>query len=158
MGSKSCRTYRKGFTLVEVLMSVMIMSIMAGVMTLSYHAADPTPKREAEKLAAYITRLAQKSDRIKVGFNMKVSGNVLNVSWGENHNEPPFNISDGLTYVFGNCDESNTTLTYNYTKYPMGAKITVSNNENSCQYIKINTATGDLSCYVLVMADDIVTQ
>ena len=92
------KNHTKGFTLIEVLMSVTIMSVMAGVMMLSHHSADQTPKREAEKVAAYITRLAQKSDRIKIGFGIEIQDEkLLNVSWNKNsdYTEPPFEVSAG---------------------------------------------------------------
>ena len=152
MGSKK----RKGFTLIEVLMSVSIMSIMAGVMTLSYHAADQTPKREAEKVAAYITRLAQKSDRIKTGFEMEISGDALCVSWGS-YNEPSFDISAGLTYTPVNWGTD--SLEYNCTTYPRGAKISVLDSQptgNKHNYIQITSETNSSPYYVLITSQDFV--
>ena len=153
MGSKK----RKGFTLIEILMSVSIMSIMAGVMTLSYHAADQTPKREAEKVAAYITRLAQKSDRIKTGFEMEISGDALCVSWGS-YNEPSFEISAGLTYTPISWD-TNSRLKYDCTNYPRGAKISVLDSqltENEHKYIQITSETNSSPYYVLITSQDFV--
>ena len=150
MGSET----KKAFTLIEVLMSVSIMSIMAGTMILSYHTADQTPKREAEKVAAYITKLANKSDRIKVGFQMKISGNSLCVSWGNGtYNEPSFEVSAGLTYSAVNWNES---LTYDYKTYPRGAKISVSDNAagNHHRYIQITSAVNPSSYYVLITSKD----
>ena len=154
MGSKK----RKGFTLIEILMSVSIMSIMAGVMTLSYHAADQTPKREAEKVAAYITRLAQKSDRIKTGFEMEISGDALCVSWGDNgqYKEPYFEISAGLTYTPISWD-TNSRLKYDCTNYPRGAKISVLDSQptgNKHNYIQITSETNSSPYYVLITSQD----
>ncbi len=146
MESKS----KRGFTLIEVLMSVSIMSIMTGVMILNYHAADQTPKREAEKVAAYIVRLTNKSDRIKIGFEMIISGDSLCVSWGNNSiKEPSFDISAGLTY---NHSFDEGKLKYNYETYPRGAKISVSDNkEENKSYIEIKSAANLSSpCYVRI--------
>ena len=147
----------KGFTLVEVLMSVTIMAAMAGVMMLSHHSADQTPKREAEKVAAYITRLAQKSDRIKVSFDIEIQdARSLNVSWkehGENI-EPPFEVSAGLNYTSNFQDNR---LIYDYKNYPRGAKISVQDNATGTthKYIGITSNNNNSSsCYVLVMAGD----
>ena len=145
----------KGFTLIEVLMSVTIMSAMAGVMILSHHSADQTPKREAEKVAAYITRLAQKSDRIKVSFDIEIQdARSLNVSWKEHgqNMESPFEVSAGLKYS-SNFDSN--TLTYDYKNFPNGAKISVQDNiTGTHKYIGI-TSNNSQSYYVLVMAGDI---
>lgn len=147
---------RKGFTLIEVLMSVTIMSAMAGVMILSHHSADQTPKREAEKVAAYITRLAQKSDRIKVSFDIEIQdARSLNVSWKEHgqNMESPFEVSAGLKYS-SNFDSN--TLTYDYNNFPNGAKISVQDNVTSTtthKYIGI-TSNNSQFYYVLVMAGD----
>ena len=154
---------RKGFTLIEVLMSVTIMSIMAGVMTLSYHVADQTPMREAEKLAAYLRRLIQKSNRIKVGFQVEIPHvAALNVSWdiSGDHKEPPFDISAGLRYAphFDSADLSSTSIlkmNYNYRCYPNGASINVLGNVSSYQvgnkhkYIEISSDKS-LPYYVLI--------
>ena len=150
--------HRKGFTLIEVLMSVMIMSIMAGVMAISFHSADQNPKREAEKVAAYITRLTQKSDRIKMSFDVKISNNALIVSWGntDDNQEPSFDISAGLECTLPE------TLTYDYKKYPKGAKIFVSPDTNGIKYnynyIKIaKIADNSSSYYVIITSTDCAT-
>ena len=153
MGSKR----KIGFTLIEVLMSVSIMSIMSGVMILSYHTTDQTPKREAEKVAAYITRLANKSDRIKVGFEMEISGNGLCVSWEHNgRQEPFFDISEGLTYTALNCTENK--LKYDCKTYPRGAKISVTDNSTGKKhkYIAITSATNLSPYYVLITSQDTI--
>ena len=147
----------KGFTLIEVLMSVTIMSVMAGVMLLSHHSADQTPKREAEKVAAYITRLTQKSDRIKVGLEAEINqdGNILNVSWkkGTNNTEPPFEASAGLKY---SSNFTSNILIYDYKNFPNGAKISVQENVTGTthKYIGITSNNNNSSSYVLVMAGD----
>lgn len=148
MGSKR----KTGFTLIEVLMSVSIMSIMSGVMILSYHTTDQTPKREAEKVAAYITRLANKSDRTKVGFEMKISCNSFCVSWGD-YEEPSFDISAGLTYSHNFTEDK---LKYNCETYPRGAKISVSDNNTGTRhkYIAITSATNLSPYYVLITSQD----
>ena len=151
---------KKGFTLIEVLMSVTIMSIMAGVMTLSYHVADQTPMREAEKLAAYLRRLIQKSNRIKVGFQVEIpNATALYVSWdiSGDHKEPPFDISAGLRYAPYFATEETPTLKmiYDYKNYPNGASINVLGNVSSYQvgnkhkYIEISSDKS-LPYYVLI--------
>lgn len=152
MGSKR----KIGFTLIEVLMSVSIMSIMSGVMILSYHTTDQTPKREAEKVAAYITRLANKSDRIKVGFEMEISGDSLCVSWGS-YKEPSFEKSAGLTYTAVNWD-ADSRLKYDCKTYPRGAKISVTDNSTGTKhkYIAITSATNLSPYYVLITSQDTI--
>ena len=153
------KNHTKGFTLIEVLMSVTIMSVMAGVMMLSHHSADQTPKREAEKVAAYITRLTQKSDRIKVGFNASIDGgNILNVSWnkGTNNTEPPFEISAGLNVKWD--DNHSNNFTYDYKNFPNGAKISalgakLSTYASKHRYIEI-TSENSSAYYVLITSED----
>lgn len=150
MGSKR----KTGFTLIEVLMSVSIMSIMSGVMILSYHTTDQTPKREAEKVAAYITRLANKSDRTKVGFEMKISCNSFCVSWEHNGiKEPSFDVSAGLTYSHNFTEDK---LKYNCETYPRGAKISVTDNSTGIKhkYIAITSAANLSPYYVLITSQD----
>lgn len=153
---------KKGFTLIEVLMSVTIMSIMAGVMTLSYHVADQTPMREAEKLAAYLRRLIQKSNRIKVGFQVEIpNATALYVSWdiSGDHKEPPFDISAGLRYAphFDSTklvETYTSQMIYDYINYPKGAKIDVLSNVSNLnklgyKYIEISSDKS-LPYYVLI--------
>ena len=151
---------RKGFTLIEVLMSVTIMSIMLGVMTLNYSVAAQTPKREAEKLAAYLTRLIQKSNRIKVGFQVEIPhATALYVSWDAagNHTEPPFDISEGLRYAphFNSADLTATSIlkmVYDCKNYPNGASINVVGNiesDTNGTFIEIS-ADKSLPYYVLI--------
>lgn len=150
---------RKGFTLVEVLMSVTIMSVMAGVMMLSHHSADQTPKREAEKVAAYITRLAQKSDRIKVSFDIEIQNEKsLNVSW-KNHGqnmESPFEISAGLNVKWD--DKHSNNFIYDYINFPNGVQISaistpLTEYPQKHRYIEI-TSENSSAYYVLITAED----
>ncbi len=147
----------EGFTLVEVLMCVTLMSITAGVMTLSFHAADQTPKREAEKIAAYFTRLVQKSGRIKVCFEAEIIDNALNVFWNKDRNyiENPFEIGAGLKYELCNCTDN--VLTYDYNNYPKGAKIAVLGDISGYKthkYIAISSAENLSPYYVLITPFD----
>ncbi|MBQ4429913.1 MAG: type II secretion system protein, partial [Synergistaceae bacterium] len=60
MENKRC----KGFTMVEVMVTVLILGVMAAVLTINPKAAEHSAKREAEKVAVYIGNLMKKSDRI----------------------------------------------------------------------------------------------
>ena len=143
----------EGFTLVEILVCVSLMSIMAGVMTLSPHAANQTLKREAEKVAAYFMRLTQKSDRIKVRSDAEIIDNVLNVFWNNNRDylEKPFEISEGLKYRLCNCDNK---LTYDYNNFPGGAKISVIGDISNYTTHKYLAISSDNNSYYYVLITD----
>ena len=124
MGNK-----RKGLTLTELLVGVIVMMITLSVATISLTSTDQTPRREAERITAYLTRLTQKSDRVKVSFDFELSGNTLKVSWKEHgkNMEPDFMLSEACIYEPRlNTQEKNdkiTIWTYDRSKYPDGVKI-----------------------------------
>ena len=172
---------RRGFTLTELIVGVVVMVVTLGVATMSLTSTDQTPKREAERIAMYLTRLTQKSDRIKVSFDVELKDNKLAVSWkkhGENM-EADFELSPELNYIprFNINDIKDDKVkkwTYQQKDYPNGVKIAAisttkypgTNTEryykNGHRYIKItNDNNGSikgkqhLEYYVLITSRDV---
>ncbi|MBR0257876.1 MAG: type II secretion system protein [Synergistaceae bacterium] len=121
MESKRC----KGFTMVEVMVTVLILGVMAAVLTINPKAAEHSAKREAEKVAVYIEKLMKKSDRMHTSFDIEVEDKLIKVSWGihGSHRES-FDVSKGCSYT-----PSAEIMTYDRNHFNNKAKITVDNDE-----------------------------
>ena len=63
-----------GFTIVELLISISILIIMASFIALNTDIARITATQEAAKIAAYIHKAMQRSDRIHDGFSIQLVG------------------------------------------------------------------------------------
>lgn len=144
---------RKGFTLTELLMGIVVMTIMASAAVLSMSVADQTSKREAEKVAAYLVRLVEKSDRIKHGFNLEIKdSNKIVVSWNADEESESLLATSGCTYAAWNFDDN---MIYNDTNYPMGAKIFTSESNDEYTDTKkhkyITVTSGNTSPYYVIL-------
>ena len=84
MGSK-----RKGLTMIELITAVVIMGIIAGMSSISLTSSKQSfPKREAERIAAYLMKLTEKASRMKINFKATLSAERLAIQWiGANSNE-----------------------------------------------------------------------
>ncbi|MBR0184782.1 MAG: type II secretion system protein, partial [Synergistaceae bacterium] len=95
---------RNGFTLVELLTAIVVMTIISGAAMMSLTAADQTAKREAERVQAYIYDLMRKADRAHVNFTMKLygNGNNLIVTWNNGNTtvveDASFFLTDGCYF------------------------------------------------------------
>ena len=128
MGNK-----RAGFTMIELIVGITVMLVTISVASMSINSSGQKPKREAERIAGYLTRLTQKSDRIHVSFDVSLDANVspptLTISWGTNKDkEPPFELNAEIAYEpHFNISNINDTKTKNWTyqrnDYPHGVKI-----------------------------------
>lgn len=153
---------RRGLTMIELLVGMMVMMITLSAARLSMNSVKQTPKREAERIVAYLTRLTQKADRIQVSFDVVVEdGEKMSVKWaGSSTEEESLTASRECSYSTYNFTQVDTAykMTYNYINYPMGAKIFVSESASSYtditkqRYITI-TAKGESSCYVIITAN-----
>ncbi|MBQ3347688.1 MAG: type II secretion system protein [Synergistaceae bacterium] len=116
---------RRGFTLAELIVGVVVMIVTLGVATMSLRSTDQTPKREAERIAMFLTRLTQKSDRIKMDVTVKMENGKLVSLWNNNKGEE-IELSTECNCVFRNMD--NNTWTYERVEYPNGVKIDARSN------------------------------
>ena len=61
---------RKGFSLIELFVAMIIIALFTSFITTNITSQSQTAKAEAEKLAAYITGLARKADRRHINFTI----------------------------------------------------------------------------------------
>lgn len=95
MGNK-----RRGFTIVEFLVSMAVMALIGGVSVMRIGTAMQKPKHEAEKIAAYFVRLTEKADRTRVKFTANISDNNISVSWnGEDSQGESLSLNPDFTYT-----------------------------------------------------------
>ena len=66
---------RKAFTLTEILIALLILTITAAAMTLSPSASKQTAKREAERIVTQLYRLIEIANRTHVAFKVLFDGN-----------------------------------------------------------------------------------
>ena len=152
---------RNGFTLTEMLISIALIMIMASVATISMSSARQTPKREAEKIAAYIARLTEKSDRMKLSFDVAItttdSAKAFNVSWGKHGSyTETFELDYDLTYAF--VPSTTSPWVYDYINYPNGIKVAPLSSKLSSgsdhKYIEITSTGSSSPYYVLLTGSD----
>ena len=131
---------RRGFTLAELIVGVVVMVVTLGVATMSLRSTDQTAKREEERLAAYIYRQMDKAVRIHKSFTMTVGIDSVTINWGEQSSEDTsFKASDGCRY---NLQGSRV---YNASKqsFPQGATINVYDaNGGQCDIILATQTEG----------------
>lgn len=152
---------RRGFTIVELSVGIVVMMITYAAISLSASGAKQTAKHEAERLAAYIFRTIQKADRIHQGFNMDMKSEVkadgtkeyyVMIRWpnvGLNENEDKdFKASAGCTYK-DNFQGKDNEITYNATDKKFtnggadtGGTITVTDSQGEKYYVIIAVTEG----------------
>ena len=72
---------KKGYTLIELLVTVLITAILAGAVTLNSNIGQPTAKGVAEKIAASIHRVMTKAERIHDDFTIELRGDDIWITW-----------------------------------------------------------------------------
>ena len=112
---------RRGFTLAELVVGVVVMIVTLGVTTMSLRSTDQTAKREAERLAAYIYRQMDKAVRIHKGFTMTVGTDSVLIQWGNLDDDNSFKASDGCSYNLQGSRKYNASK----QSFPQGATINV---------------------------------
>lgn len=128
---------RKGFTLVELIISLLVMSITYAAMSMSSAAAKQTAEHEAERLAAYIYRLMDKADMLHNNFYIVTAPGYILVNWGDADSvDTSFKATAGCRY------ESNFwggKLKYNSRKrrFNNGGKITIKDSQGGVYYVII---------------------
>ena len=137
-----CNTDRSGggagFSLVELLIAITIFTVMASFITLNPNMLRPTAKSEAMKLAAYIHKAMQRSDRIHDGFTIK------------------FGNSKGIKELQIAWDKKGSTNRKDMGIYPepQGFSLT-SNSTNNLHYSpKTNTFTSNGRTFTLTRNSD----
>lgn len=124
---------RKGFTLVELIISLLVMSITYAAMSMSSAAAKQTAEHEAERLAAYIYRLMDKADMLHNNFYIVTDPGYILVNWDSGPDDLSFKATQGCRY------EMEGKLTYNSRKrrFNNGGTITVKDSQDGVYYVII---------------------
>ena len=128
---------RRGFTLAELIVGVVVMIVTLGVATMSLRSTDQTAKREAERLVAYIYRQIDKAERVHDGFTMTVNTQSVTIDWRGGPSDTSFEASDGCHY---NLKDSRY---YNVNRhlFTVGATINVYDASGGQCDVKLATAT-----------------
>lgn len=143
---------RNGFTLVELLTAIVVMTIISGAAMMSLTAADQTAKREAERVQAYIYDLMRKADRAHVDFeidaNTILNNGHVTVKWygKETITDTSFIPTDGCYYSAKYGLENKTVIyryqskdfNYNGTITVVGAGVNKQGTNEDKHYIKIH--------------------
>ena len=116
---------RKGFTLAELIVGVVVMIVTLGVATMSLRSTDQTARREAERLTAYINRQKDKAERIHKDFNMTVDPYKVLINWGDRqYDDASFEASDGCGYS-KNFPNGDVNYLANQQRFAQGGTIIV---------------------------------
>ena len=87
---------QKGFTLVEFLVSLIVIAIFASFYAVNLSSQEQTAKQEAEKIAAYLTDLTRKADRRHISFRIvKNSSGIIGYWDGTKSSFDIYSTSDG---------------------------------------------------------------
>ena len=101
---------RKGFSLIELFVAMIIIALFTSFITTNITSQSQTAKAEAEKLAAYITGLARKADRRHLGFTITFNSNSTTTSWDRAPSPDIFALAPGFSL------EKAKNFTYNSNK------------------------------------------
>ena len=173
MESKFC-VRRSGFSLIELLIVIAVIGVMAATMTINPNAAKVSSKREAERLAMFLKRMAQKSERMHVGFVMTITNdNKQIIIWWRNNTSDDITASRGCTYSNNNFWEidknfddfigikaKDKVLVYDHdsaywkdVQYTDRSDISVGTSTGSGKYIKIDDGS-EYSYYVRIVKNN----
>ena len=98
---------RRGFTLIEIVISLMIMATMSGIFMLNVSMVDKqTADKEAQKVVAYINHNLRKADLRVTRAKFDIKTNAIDVDLSGDV-QPTFEASKGCTYT-------TAQLCYNY--------------------------------------------
>ena len=82
-----CRVHARGFTLIEVLVTVVIIAVLASVLVLSVSAGDEEQwlRREAQRLQARIDYACERAELTgrEIGLNLRRNGYAFSTPVGE---------------------------------------------------------------------------
>ncbi len=129
---------RKGFTIVEMAIVILILGIMASVMTFSPEIAKQTAKREAERLQMYISSMEDAADRRHMNFEIEIGPIVetgqtsVLIHWANNeYQEPKFRPTAGCSYRFTGTTTSIKYIAKDKRPNPFGTiEVTDADGEN----------------------------
>lgn len=99
--------------MIELITAVVIMGIIAGMSSISLTSSKQSfPKREAERIAAYLMKLTEKASRMKINFKATLSAERLAIQWiGANSNES-LTLDPDLEYAMYVGSSNETDWTY----------------------------------------------
>ena len=111
----------RGFTLIELITGVTVMLVILGVSRIGLVSGEQSAGREAEKIAAYLAGLVQKSERLNVSLEAKFDTEGKIIASLNGIQESPFNINSTCTCTphlnLANISDTKTK-TWTYAKNP----------------------------------------
>lgn len=145
-------TKYRAFTVAEVMIAILIMTISSAAMLLSAESAKQTAQHEAERLAAYIYRTMNKADRIHQGFDMDMDFEEKNgakeyyvtIRWPGNNEDKSFRATKGFRYSDNFKGNDYDELVYNVQerRFNTGGTITVTDSNGEMYYVIIASTEG----------------
>ena len=135
---------RKGFTIVEMAIVILILGIMASVMTFSPEIAKQTAKREAERLQMFLSSMEDAADRRHMNFDIEVgpileTGQVVvTISWGDKYPKSKLEPTVGCSYENKLANKKGTYNARN-KRFNAGGTITVIGADGECDVIIATT-------------------
>lgn len=138
---------RRGFTLAELIVGVVVMIVTLGVATMSLRSTDQTARREAERLVAYLYRQMDQAVRIHKGFRLTIGPDsktgidrVL-INWGDQkYDNTPFEPSDGCSYS-DNFPNGDVNYLANKQAFSEGGTITVTDAKGEKYYVIVEPSS-----------------
>ena len=137
---------RKGFTLIEIVVGILVMLLLLTVARLSITIEGQSAKREAERVVAYLYRLIQMADRRRQNFDIDTFQDYISVKWegtGSDEIDTSFKASPGCSYS-DNFPGDNGEGTYNAMnrQFNGGATITIEGADGKKSKIEIASTEG----------------
>ena len=131
---------RKALSLIECLVSIVIILILAGSFALSPNAFKKTAKTEAEKFYAAIHRAMLRADRTHESFSLeKIYDKGLLIRWEKQANEE-ITVSPGFILEWN--FSSNPAYSTENNSFNLGGTITIRRKEDNSEHYVIIYSPG----------------
>ncbi len=135
---------RKGFTLIEIVVGILVMMLLLTVARLSITIEGQSAKREAERVAAYLYRLMQMADRRRQNFDISTFRDHISIKWeGTASIDTSFKASPGCEYPKSIAGKL-TEITYNAMnrQFNNGGTITINGADGKTSEVTLGTTEG----------------
>ena len=140
---------RRGFTLIELFIVMVIMIIFASFITMNMDSQKQTAQQEAEKLAQYLHDVMRKADRRHMKFVIEKATDEITWKWLSGNTT--YDTEEKLIYKKNPSDSDKPIISANFTLDLSPAPITYNAYENEFEQKSTFTITrnGDSAEYYL---------
>lgn len=135
---------RKGFTLIEIVVGILVMLLLLTVARLSITIEGQSAKREAERVEAYIYRLMQMADRRRQNFDLDTFQDYIEIKWeGIVSIDTSFKASPGCSYSDNFVDITYNVMNRRFKKGDKdeGGTITINGADNDKWFVILSLNT-----------------